>query len=75
MLYDAPGGHRVGYATSFVYSPVLQEHIALARVRPHLGQVGTELHLEVTVNHSTTTVLARTVRTPFFNPARRTASA
>ena len=31
---------RVGYATSFMYSPVLQRHIALARVRPDLAAAG-----------------------------------
>ena len=29
-------GAQVGYATSFMYSPVLQRHIGLARVRPAL---------------------------------------
>jgi len=75
MLYDAPGGTRVGYATSFVYSPVLQRHIALARVRPPLAAVGTRLHLEVTVGHSPATVAVRTARTPLFDPARRRAAA
>ena len=37
MVYDDEG-KRVGYATSFMYSPVLQRHIALARVRPGPGQ-------------------------------------
>ena len=38
MLYDAAtGGSQVGYATSFIYSPVLQRHIGLARVRPDLA--------------------------------------
>ena len=35
MLYDAEGGH-IGYATAFMYSPVLQRHIGMARVRPEL---------------------------------------
>ncbi len=29
--------NEVGYCTSFVYSPVLQRHIGIARVRPDLG--------------------------------------
>ena len=74
MVLDAPDGRQVGFATSFVYSPVLQEHIALTRVRPDLCAPGTRVHLEIPVNHSTTTVAAHIVRTPFFNPARRTAS-
>ena len=31
------GDEQVGYATSFMYSPVLQRHIGLARVRPELA--------------------------------------
>jgi len=54
MLYDAPaGGSQVGYTTSFVYSPVLQRHIGLARVRPALAAPGTALHMETTLHHST----------------------
>ena len=37
MLYD-DDGERIGYATSLMYSPVLQRHIAMARVRPDLAR-------------------------------------
>ena len=40
MVYDETAS-RVGYATSFMYSPILQEHIALARIRPDLAVPGT----------------------------------
>ncbi|MDX6296340.1 MAG: aminomethyltransferase [Nocardioidaceae bacterium] len=72
MLYDDAGVHG-GYATSFMYSPVLQRHIGLARVRPDLAQPETTVHLELAVNHHNTTVLARTARLPLFNPKRKTA--
>ncbi len=73
-LYDAPaGGTQVGYMTSSTYSPVLQRHIGLARVRPDLAPQGTELHVETVVNHANTTVRARTARLPLFNPPRKTA--
>ena len=39
MLYDDEG-ERVGYATSLMYSPMLQRHIAMARVRPDLAKAG-----------------------------------
>jgi glycine cleavage system T protein (aminomethyltransferase) len=77
VLHDRPttdGSSEVGYVTSFMYSPVLQRHIGLARVRPDLAVPGTEVHLELTLNHSHTTVAARTAKLPLFNPARRTAS-
>ncbi len=72
MVYD-PAGERVGYATSFMYSPVLQRHIALARVRPDLADPGTPVALEFTINHRYERVHAEVVRTPFFRPARTTA--
>jgi aminomethyltransferase len=80
MLYaDAQGGAggepgaQAGYATSFMYSPVLQRHIAIARVRPHLAEAGTRVRLEFTVNHRYEQVAAEVARLPLFNPERRTA--
>jgi aminomethyltransferase len=73
MLYDADGA-RAGYVTSFCYSPVLQRHIGLARLRPRLAAPGSEVHVELTINHQTTTVAARTARQPLFDPERRKAT-
>lgn len=77
MLYDGAGdttsSTEIGYCTSFVYSPVLQRHIGLARVRPAYAAPDTEVRLELAINHHNTTVTARTTKLPFFNPARKTA--
>ena len=78
VLHDRPttdGGSQVGYVTSFMYSPVLQRHVGLARVRPELATPGVEMHMEVALNHSNTTVLSRTARLPLFDPPRKTAKA
>jgi aminomethyltransferase len=72
MLYDDDGAN-VGYSTSFVYSPVLQRHIGIARVRPEHGAKGSQLHLELAINHQNTKVVVTTTSMPFFNPARKTA--
>ena len=64
---------QVGYSTSFMYSPMLQRHIAMARVRPDLAKPGSEVRLEVDVNHRYEYVKARTARMPLYNPARKTA--
>jgi aminomethyltransferase len=74
MLYDEQG-ERIGYATSLMYSPVLQRHIALARVRPDLAAVGSRVNLELTINHQYQTVAADVAKLPLFNPPRKTASA
>ena len=72
MLYGEDGA-RVGYATSFMYSPMLQNHIALARVHPDVASPGSPVNLEVTINHRYEQVGARVARLPLFNPTRKTA--
>jgi len=77
MLYEDRGadglGDRIGYATSLMYSPVLQRHIAIARVRPDLATVGTRVNLELTIEHEYRTVAADVAKLPLFNPERKTA--
>jgi aminomethyltransferase len=72
LLYD-DAGSSVGYVTSFMYSPMLQRHIGIARVAPHLATPGTVVHLEHTIHHRNTTVPVTTARLPLFNPDRKTA--
>ena len=74
MLYGE-SGEQVGYATSLMYSPVLQRHIGIARVRPKLAAPGTPLRLETSLLHHNTTVAAATTPLPHFNPPRKTAKA
>ena len=69
---DADERRRVGYATSFMYSPVLQRHIALARIRPDLATPGVRTNLEFTINHRYVQVGAEVARTPLFDPDRKT---
>jgi aminomethyltransferase len=64
---------QAGYATSFMYSPMLQRHIAIARVRPDLAKPGTKVKLELTVDHHYEQVAAHVARLPLFNPERKTA--
>jgi len=71
VLDDA--GAEIGFCTSFVYSPVLQRHIGIARVRPDLAAVGTDLRLELAIAHHNTTVRIRTTKMPFFDPERKKA--
>ena len=76
MLYHVGANDdrtEVGYCTSFVYSPVLQRHIGIARVRPDLAAEGTALRLELAVNHHNTTVRITTTKMPFFDPERKKA--
>src|SRR6476659_4689522 len=73
MLYGGAGrDERVGYATSLMYSPVLQRHIGIARVLPEHAAPGSTVHLEITVDHESLTVPATTDRLPLYKPARNT---
>ena len=63
----------IGHTTSFMFSPILKKHIALARVKPEFSALGTELLLELTINHKPRLVKAKVVKMPFFNPPRKTA--
>jgi aminomethyltransferase len=71
MLYDDDGVHA-GYTTSMMYSPMLQRHIAIGRVRPHLAAPGSLVQLETTIHHRYRTVAAHVAKNPLFNPARKT---
>ncbi len=72
FVYDDQG-KQVGYTTSSMYSPMLQRHIALTRVRPELAAPGTPIRLELDVNHRYEYIGARTARLPLYNPPRKTA--
>jgi len=66
-------GRQVGRATTTTWSPVLQKLIALATIAtPHVAE-GTALEFEITVEAVRHRVPAKVVKTPFFNPDRKTA--
>ena len=68
------GGRQVGRATSTTWSPVLKRMIALATVdRPHYAE-GTVVQMEITVEAVRHKVGATVVKTPFFDPKRKTAT-
>ena len=68
------GGRQIGRATSTTWSPTLKRMIALATVeRPHFAE-GTDLQIEVTVEAVRHRVKATVVKTPFFDPKRKTAT-
>ena len=67
-------GAQTGRATSTTWSPTLKKFIALATVRREHAKVGTRLEIEVTVEAVRHRVNATVVKTPFFNPKRKTAT-
>jgi aminomethyltransferase len=68
------GGHRqVGYATSGGWSPLLKRYMALAHLESASATPGTELRIEITVEHRRKQATARVTQLPFFNPERKRA--
>jgi len=65
--------NQLGYATSQMYSPMLQRHIALARVPLDRATPGSRVKLELAVSHKYEYFDAHVARLPLFNPERRTA--
>jgi aminomethyltransferase len=65
-------GIQLGKATSTTWSPTLKKLIALATVKRPQAKLGTKLEMEITVEAVRHRVPATVVKTPFFNPARKT---
>ncbi|HEX5612147.1 MAG TPA: aminomethyltransferase family protein [Burkholderiales bacterium] len=64
-------GKQVGYASSGCWSPLLKKYIALAHLRAAWAKPGTDLEMEVTVEHRRERAAARVVKRPFFDPERK----
>ena len=67
------GGEQVGYATSGGWSPLLKKTIALAHLQSPWAALGTQVEMEVTVEHRRKRAAARVVKKPFFDPERKRA--
>jgi glycine cleavage system aminomethyltransferase T len=72
-LYESDGGRQVGYATSGCWSPLLKRYLALAHVETRYAPAGTELEMELTVEHQRKRARATVQPIPFFNPERKRA--
>jgi aminomethyltransferase len=71
-LYD-DALNQIGWASSLMYSPMLQRHIAIGRVPLDRAAPGSHVRLELPVNHRYEYFDAVVSRLPLFNPDRRTA--
>ena len=63
---------QVGKATSSTWSPTLKKMIALATLQRSYTKPGTNVQFEITVEAIRHRVRATVVKTPFFNPKRKT---
>jgi aminomethyltransferase len=67
------GGKQIGYATSGAWSPLLKKYLALGHVQAGHGAPGTEVELEMTVEHRRKRPRATIRKLPFFDPPRKKA--
>lgn len=71
---DSSKMRQVGYATSGTWSPILKKNIALATMETGYAEEGTQVQIEMTVEHKRHTVTATVHKPQFFSPARKTSN-
>lgn len=62
------GSAQVGYVSTSSWSPLLKKYIALAHLQRPYYEVGTEVRMEITVEHHRQHAPARVVKLPFYEP-------
>ena len=62
------GNVQVGYVSTSTWSPLLKKYIALAHLQKPYYEVGTDVRMEVTVEHHRQHAPARVVKLPFYEP-------
>jgi aminomethyltransferase len=62
------GNVQVGYASTSTWSPLLKKYIALAHLQKPYYEMGTDVRMEITVEHHRQHAPARVVRLPFYEP-------
>jgi aminomethyltransferase len=61
-------GKQVGYASTSTWSPVLKKYIALVHLQRPYYEPGTQVTIEITVEHHRRHAPARVVALPFYDP-------
>jgi aminomethyltransferase len=62
------GNVQVGYASTSSWSPLLKKYIALAHLQKPYFEAGTQVRMEITVEHHRQHAPARVVKLPFYEP-------
>ena len=63
----------IGHTTSFMFSTILKNHIAMAKIEPAYASSGAKVQVELMINDRPRVVKATVVKMPFYNPDRKTA--
>ena len=62
------GNVQVGYSSTSTWSPLLKKYIALAHMQKPYYEIGTNVRMEITVEHHRQHAPARVVKLPFYEP-------
>ena len=62
------GNVQVGYVSTSTWSPLLKKYIALAHLQKPYYEVGTDVRMEITVEHHRQHAPAKVVKLPFYEP-------
>jgi aminomethyltransferase len=62
------GNVQVGYSSTSTWSPLLKKYIALAHLQKPYYEVGTNVRMEITVEHHRQHAPAKVVKLPFYEP-------
>ena len=62
------GNVQVGYSSTSTWSPLLKKYIALAHLQKPYHEIGTNVRMEITVEHHRQHAPARVVKLPFYEP-------
>ena len=62
------GNAQVGYASTSTWSPLLKKYIALAHLQKPYYEIGTNVRMEITVEHHRQHEPAKVVKLPFYEP-------
>jgi aminomethyltransferase len=62
------GNVQVGYVSTSTWSPLLKKYIALAHLQRPYYEVGTNVRMEITVEHHRQYTPAKVVKLPFYEP-------
>jgi aminomethyltransferase len=62
------GNVQVGYVSTSTWSPLLKKYIALAHLQRPYYEIGTDVRMEITVEHHRQHAPAKVVKLPFYEP-------
>jgi aminomethyltransferase len=71
-IYSDEGqAHHIGRGSSGMWSPVMKQYIAIARVEPRFAKLGSRFFIEEMIEAKAYSIPATVVKMPFFDPPRK----